>query len=720
MTSSRPDRLVRPTLVPCGLLALLLSLPALAAPEHPSAAEAGYAIVISRTLIQDSGWKKIVRELESRHPGAHRLLYQRSPLELRDELARLHPRHACFVLKAEDAARPKLVALSRMARALDDDPYVDMVWGVVSGRDSRAAQAFLGMAGPVPAKKGAFLNPPTPLLIVSSQGMPAKHPGFNVLELLGEAHVHQVLVSLVAGHVGMSEELRLRYFSEPGRYSLAEAAYFSQQDYLRQMALESPKLIDAEIEAPDPSDRSAQGESRRTAARDRRLRLAQRDGIAFFGDPAERVHLIALPGYGWGGQVIQGETPNRWVLNVISQAAREPLSGAPAFFLPQRIGAPTVRFGEEARPLITDDFIIVQNTAAMKRRETIRVEFEAPEPTAKTLAPLPIADPWLAAPPRRGSPASPVVKDGPVAGPEPESAPKSRKTGRLLRLFPRSQRDVLAERFAGLTDERRQQLTAVADGLSARLREDYGFLLSHLPDHDLAELPAHFLASSVTVSAQARKKAPWARSIPESTWRAGVLPLTSVTEKREDWRGDFHRRFASGAWKQGSIEKAVPWLNKEVFEQLGVKYHATKRKRPDQGPYESSFIGFASCTGLSVLLIDACRAVGIPARFAGTPLWMDRSGNHSWVEVFDGTRWRSIEAADANARFDHAWWTQKAGEADATKPEHRIYATSFVPTGQHFPMVWAEQERWVHAVDVTRRYREVAEAQRAEQAQASN
>ena len=36
--------------------------------------------------------------------------------------------------------------------------------------------------------------------------------------------------------------------------------------------------------------------------------------------------------------------------------------------------------------------------------------------------------------------------------------------------------------------------------------------------------------------------------------------------------------------------------------------------------------GVATCTGLSILLVDACRSVGVPARIAGTPLW----SNNSW------------------------------------------------------------------------------------------
>ena len=48
----------------------------------------------------------------------------------------------------------------------------------------------------------------------------------------------------------------------------------------------------------------------------------------------------------------------------------------------------------------------------------------------------------------------------------------------------------------------------------------------------------------------------------------------------------------------------------QVFKKLGVSYHATKRPRPDQSPFESIACGgHASCTGLSTMLVDACRAV---------------------------------------------------------------------------------------------------------------
>jgi transglutaminase-like putative cysteine protease len=51
--------------------------------------------------------------------------------------------------------------------------------------------------------------------------------------------------------------------------------------------------------------------------------------------------------------------------------------------------------------------------------------------------------------------------------------------------------------------------------------------------------------------------------------------------------------------------------------------------------------------------VDACRSVGIPARVAGTPMWTNMRGNHTWVEVWDRD-WHFIGAAEPDAAgLDH-------------------------------------------------------------------
>ena len=74
-------------------------------------------------------------------------------------------------------------------------------------------------------------------------------------------------------------------------------------------------------------------------------------------------------------------------------------------------------------------------------------------------------------------------------------------------------------------------------------------------------------------------------------------------------------------------------------------------------PMSILVFGYASCTGVSIVLIDALRSVGIPARLAGTPAWHGdaANGNHNWVEIWIGQSdegediWQFIEASPAGA-----------------------------------------------------------------------
>ena len=140
-----------------------------------------------------------------------------------------------------------------------------------------------------------------------------------------------------------------------------------------------------------------------------------------------------------------------------------------------------------------------------------------------------------------------------------------------------------------------------------------------------------------------------------------------------------------------------------MFPILKVKYHATKRLKPNQSPQESARIGYASCSGLSIILVDACRAVGIPARVVGTPLWTDGSGNHTWAEVWD-RQWYFVGAAEPGP-LDQTWFADNAAAADDAKPLNRIYAATFDPDAPVFPLVWAPDQQDVRGRDVTAFYK---------------
>jgi hypothetical protein len=271
----------------------------------------------------------------------------------------------------------------------------------------------------------------------------------------------------------------------------------------------------------------------------------------------------------------------------------------------------------------------------------------------------------------------------------------------VLDLLPVEARSVVGEQLAKAGDNG-SKLSAAISEAPPEQREAVAFLIANMPENDLKTLGKDYLLSNVKYAYLAREATPWGRAIPRELFFEDVLPYASINERRDDWRKDFYDRFLPIVRDCPSPEEAVKRLNVEVFKTFNVSYHATKRPKPDQSPYESIQAGFASCTGLSILLIDAARAVGIPARMVGTPRWTDNSGNHSWVEIWD-REWKFIGACELS-KLNEGWFLDKASKADETKPNNRIYATSFKTAETYFPMVWKRTSKEVPAEDVTRRY----------------
>lgn len=253
-----------------------------------------------------------------------------------------------------------------------------------------------------------------------------------------------------------------------------------------------------------------------------------------------------------------------------------------------------------------------------------------------------------------------------------------------------------------LVPDKSQSWERLVNNAPTDLFQSLTFLLENMPEADLKSLSPEYLLKNVKLAHEARNATPWAKSVPEELFLEQVLPYASINERRDEWRQDFMQKFLPMVRDLKTAEEAVAKLNIEVFKTFNVKYHATKRPKPDQSPLESIEAGYASCTGLSILLIDACRAVGIPARFVGTPSWTTVRGNHSWVEVFTD-QWRFVGACEPS-RLDETWFLANAAKADESNPLNRIYATSYLKTETHFPLIWNKDLRWIAAEDVTRWY----------------
>lgn len=108
-----------------------------------------YAIVASKAVMDDPAWKAAtVDVLTAKHPGAQVLVWEANPNEVKAELAKTQPSFTAFAIKPTQAGVSMTIALSNLCRALDNDPYVDTFWGVITGYDAESAKA-LSEAGPI-------------------------------------------------------------------------------------------------------------------------------------------------------------------------------------------------------------------------------------------------------------------------------------------------------------------------------------------------------------------------------------------------------------------------------------------------------------------------------------------------------------------------------------------------------------------------------------------
>ena len=729
---------------------MILSLLTAAGSSPPTGREVRlYAVVVQRQTLADKQWKPVVEALVAKH-NAQVVTYDKDVVQARDALARQMPRYACFVTPPEQAGRQFVVAVHRMTRTLDDDPYTDVIWGILTGYTPADALRIAKHAKPLvvrrmvsgtrgvglgPFESGVVFDewssgkkrvkvnggreqavavPPDSTKVIvdalnagcdcfSTSGHATerdwqigyqRRDGFFICKdgrLYGrdmKRKLHKIdspspkvylpVGNCLIGHIPDRNCMALAwmhsggayqmfgyvvptwfgyggwginkfFLDQGGRFNLAESFYFNTQSLLHRLHTKYPQVAAGKQR---PRDKDARG------------LLFDRDVVAFYGDPAWDARLPKRD-LAWEQTVtVRGR---KYTFTVKTRKAGRWPARPLAAFLPHRVKGVEVIEGKELKAVITDNFILLPLDGTFEAERTIQVVFEASGAgPAKTSA----TGPWD----------------------EPQDA---------VSLLPAAYRKGATATLAAAGENRSQLVEAIRRG-GREHRRALGFLLANMPKRDATALTGEYLTENVRYALRARRNSPWGRKITTELFLEYVLPYASFDERRDRWRKDFYDRFSAEAFRCRTPGRAAVKLNQTIFKALGVKYHATKCRKPNQSPYESTEIGYASCTGLSILLVNACRAAGIPARAVGTPLWTNKTGNHTWVEVWDG-KWHYLGAAESKV-LNTAWFTKQAAAADATKPVHRIYAACFQRTGTHFPMIWSRRDWSVPAVDVTACY----------------
>jgi len=252
-------------------------------------------------------------------------------------------------------------------------------------------------------------------------------------------------------------------------------------------------------------------------------------------------------------------------------------------------------------------------------------------------------------------------------------------------------------------------------------KDAYKFLLSNLPSWDStnkASLGFHdddgdvgvdgldngIATLGINISLEAKQKYFWASNVSEEIYHEFVITYANVNEARNNWRpyltevierilGD-HLDITDNILE---IEDVVRTINENIWVKayLGNDVVFKSSQTPlIYDPMSTIVFGYASCTGVSILLADALKCAGIPARVAGTPAWNGDAGNgnHNWIEVFDhrSQAWHFIEATPAGSGETLAnpcdkWFCSP----DKMKGGTQVFATRWSQSSDTvYPMAW--------------------------------
>lgn len=225
---------------------------------------------------------------------------------------------------------------------------------------------------------------------------------------------------------------------------------------------------------------------------------------------------------------------------------------------------------------------------------------------------------------------------------------------------------------------------------------DMNLLISKARQYDLVNLTAEHLLHTVSLTRQARREAPWTKTVTDAVWTEFVLPYRIADEDLDDWRTEFREKLqpeiAVCRDSKAAMLAIHRWLWKGDEGQAFVKFAVSESR--DQSPRQllnETKIG--RCFEINLLFTALLRSAGIPARLAGTSWWSGKDFYHYWVEYWDSEKrdWDYIEGAASDPKV---FMGKKI-------PMPTVYALpGFCEVADPI-----SRERWDTLIDVSERYR---------------
>lgn len=122
------------------------------------AGETGYAgkyvIAVDSATADSPEWSKVVEALKTKR-SAEVLRYEniKDIDSILPKLREIAPRYVCFLSKPKCAGRPLVVSAARIVRKIDDDPYADAFWGILTGYEASDALRTIALDKPLEIRR---------------------------------------------------------------------------------------------------------------------------------------------------------------------------------------------------------------------------------------------------------------------------------------------------------------------------------------------------------------------------------------------------------------------------------------------------------------------------------------------------------------------------------------------------------------------------------------
>jgi zinc protease len=198
-------------------------------------------------------------------------------------------------------------------------------------------------------------------------------PDAMALAFMNSCGVRQMIGYTVPTWFGYAGWGCLDYFVEqPGRYTFAEAFFANHQALLHRLETEFPKLAKTPAKAGQTNGSGAG-----------RGLLFDRDVLAFYGDPAWQARMAPGP-LQWDQKLAIADNVYTFVLEPrAGEETFEPVdtNGSQRGFrpifcmLPHRVRNVTILEGQDLKPVVTDNFLLIPNPRSFEANQKYRVVF---------------------------------------------------------------------------------------------------------------------------------------------------------------------------------------------------------------------------------------------------------------------------------------------------------------------------------------------------------